>query len=340
MTGAQPDVAWSVQTGIDLDAMLAAQRDWIERVRRKTKRDYQQQDKPVLKRVYESLRMKYETGFSTSSYKIADDLQLAQSVVYRKLRKSNFSSAVPSLLESVVVDLNVNPHLLIGDGTGSGKTVLLRLILMQLLKKKDVKVTIADFKGGVDFASCWKEHPNCNMIFDRSTLLAYLDSLVEELEHRKQLFASKDDCNNIYDYNRNPLYTMNHTECLDRIVFSVDEVAEVLDKTGLSKEEKDQVARIENRIATIARLGRAFGIHLILATQRPDSNIICGQIKNNVSYRICGRADNVLSMIILDNTSAADEIPSDARGRFINNNGTIFQAYWFDESNVDWDAQI
>lgn len=53
MTGAQPDVAWSVQTGIDLDAMLAAQRDWIERVRRKTKRDYQQQDKPVLKRVYE-----------------------------------------------------------------------------------------------------------------------------------------------------------------------------------------------------------------------------------------------------------------------------------------------
>lgn len=47
MTGAQPDVAWSVQTGIDLDAMLAAQRDWIERVRRKTKHDYQR-DKPVL----------------------------------------------------------------------------------------------------------------------------------------------------------------------------------------------------------------------------------------------------------------------------------------------------
>lgn len=90
MTGAQPDVAWSVQTGIDLDAMLAAQRDWIERVRRKTKRDYQQQDKPVLKRVYESLRMKYETGFSTSSYKIADDLQLAQSVVYRKFAQACF----------------------------------------------------------------------------------------------------------------------------------------------------------------------------------------------------------------------------------------------------------
>lgn len=89
MTGAQPDVAWSVQTGIDLDAMLAANAGWIERVRHKTKRDYQR-DKPVLQRVYESLRMKYETGFSTSSYKIAEDLQLAQSVVYRSLRKLCF----------------------------------------------------------------------------------------------------------------------------------------------------------------------------------------------------------------------------------------------------------
>ena len=58
MTGARPDVAWSVQTGIDLDAMLAANANWIERVRRKTKRDYQQ-DKPVLQRVFESLRTKY-----------------------------------------------------------------------------------------------------------------------------------------------------------------------------------------------------------------------------------------------------------------------------------------
>lgn len=98
------------------------------------------------------------------------------------------------------------------------------------------------------------------------------------------------------------------------------------------------MAQIESRLATIARLGRAFGIHLILATQRPDANILCGQIKNNIAYRICGRADNVLSGIILDSTAAADEIPSDARGRFIDNNGVIFQSYWFDESNIDWNA--
>lgn len=72
----------------------------------------------------------------------------------------------------------------------------------------------------------------------------------------------------------------------------MDEVAEILDKTGLTKEEKEQVTRIENRLSTIARQGRAFGIHLFLSTQRPDANILSGQIKNNIGYRICGRADN------------------------------------------------
>lgn len=245
-----------------------------------------------------------------------------------------------SLLEQVTVDLNITPHMLIGGSTGSGKTVLLRLILMQLLKKQNVQVTIADFKGGVDFSDCWKQHPKCRMILERSELLSYLDGLIIELNRRKELFASKNNCNNIFDYNINPIYTHNDAEPLDRIVFAADEIAEVLDKTGLSKTEKEVVAQIESRIATIARLGRAFGIHLILATQRPDANILAGQIKNNMSYRVCGRADNVLSGIILDSTAAADEISSDARGRFIDSEGVVFQAYWFDESNIDWNTQI
>ena len=82
--------------------------------------------------------------------------------------------------------------------------------------------------------------------------------------------------------------------------------------------------------ATLARLGRAFGIHLILATQRPDANILPGQIKNNMDFRVCGRAESVLSGIILDNTSAAEQIPKDARGRFITGDGTVFQAYYME----------
>ena len=116
--------------------------------------------------------------------------------------------------------------------------------------------------------------------------------------------------------------------------FACDEVAELLDRTGRSKEDRDKLNQIEGRLATLARLGRAFGIHLILATQRPDTNIIPGQIRNNMDFRVCGRAESVLSGIILNNTSAAEQIPKDARGRFITGDGTVFQAYLFDQERL------
>lgn len=118
------------------------------------------------------------------------------------------------------------------------------------------------------------------------------------------------------------------------MIFACDEVAELLDKTGADSERKKLIAQVENKLATIARQGRAFGVHLILATQRPDANIIPGQIKNNMDFRVCGRADNVLSQIILDSTIAADQIPKDTQGRFITGDGTVFQGYFFDESKL------
>ena len=61
---------------------------------------------------------------------------------------------------------------------------------------------------------------------------------------------------------------------------------------------------------------------------------IAGQIRNNIDFRICGRADNVLSQIILDNTNAADKIPKDSQGMFITHDGVIFKGYLFDEKAV------
>lgn len=108
----------------------------------------------------------------------------------------------------------------------------------------------------------------------------------------------------------------------------------MLDKTGLTKEQKGKVSLIESKLSVIARQGRAFGIHLILATQRPDANIISGQIRNNIDCRVCGRADNVLSQIILDSTAAAEQIPKDAAGLFLLYDGTIFQAYLINENSL------
>ena len=226
-----------------------------------------------------------------------------------------------SLTGPVTVNLAHIPHILLGGSTGSGKSVLLKLLLMQSLCK-GAEVYIADFKGGVDFPKVWRQR--CHMAFTEQDLLYILGQLVAVLEYRKGRLAET-GCPDLDAYNKVT------GDGLPRLVFACDEVAEVLDKTGRSKEDKELLAQIENRLSTIARLGRAFGIHLILATQRPDANIIPGQIKNNMDFRVCGRADSVLSQIILDNTSAAEQIPKDARGRFITGDGTVFQGYLFDE---------
>ena len=227
-----------------------------------------------------------------------------------------------SFIGPVTVDLSKIPHILLGGSTGSGKSVLLKLLLMQAIKK-DAIVCIADFKGGVDFPPVW--HNQCRMCFEEQATLELLTELVEELENRKKKLSASGQPN-IDRYNKVT------GENLKRYIFACDEIAEMLDKTGLTKEQKEIIGKIESKLSMIARQGRAFGIHLILATQRPDANILSGQIRNNINCRICGRADNVLSHIILDSTAAADQIPKDARGRFLLHDGTVFQAYWFDDS--------
>ena len=241
------------------------------------------------------------------------------------LSKRNFELVLgEGITGPVTVNLAYVPHVLLGGSTGSGKSVLLKLLLMQALRK-GAKVYIADFKGGVDFRAIW--HQKCRMCFEEHDLLDMLTELVDKLEQRKKSFQVFGAAN-IDEYNE-----AEGTD-LPRYVFACDEVAEMLDKTGLTKEQKELVSQIEGKLSTIARQGRAFGIHLILATQRPDATIIPGQIKNNIDFRVCGRADNVLSQIILDSTAAADQIPKDARGRFITRDGTVFQAFLFDEGEL------
>lgn len=237
-----------------------------------------------------------------------------------------------SQLDTVTVDLNVTPHLLIGGSSGSGKSVLFKVILAQsILKGYDVY--IADFKGGVDFNGFWRR--KCEVITDekigieeaRKKLLKRFDYIIKELEVRKELFLQY-QCNNIEQYNR----VFNCS--LQRIVFGCDEIAELLDKTGLDKDSKAVVVQIESRLSIIARQGRAFGITLLLATQRPDSDILKGQIKNNMDYRICGRADKVLSQIILDNSDASEKISKEQQGVFLTNTGVLFKAFYLSDDYV------
>ena len=186
-------------------------------------------------------------------------------------------------------------------------------------------VYVADFKGGVDFSRPWQRF--AHIVTDEQQLLTLLNKLADILNERKELFHEI-DAPNISTYRKKT------GEYMQRIIFACDEVAELLDKTGADKERKELLSQIEARLALIARQGRAFGIHLLLATQRPDVNILSGQIKNNMNIRICGRADTTLSTIIIGDGRAAEQIPQDAQGRFLMEDGTIFQGYYFDGETI------
>lgn len=220
-----------------------------------------------------------------------------------------------------IVDISSTPHILIGGGSGSGKSKLLKLMLYQCLEKS-ATVFIADFKGGVDYPKIW--HTRCNIITEAKALNEQLTETLEIIEERRNLLISS-QTPNISEYNEKINSNLN------RIIIACDEIAEILDKTGLGKEEKELVGKIESKLSTIARQGRAFGVHLILATQRPDSDILKGQIKNNIGYKVCGRADKVLSQIILDNSEGAEMILPTDQGMFYTNSKNLFKAYYFND---------
>lgn len=222
------------------------------------------------------------------------------------------------------IDLNLIPHMLIGGSTGSGKTVLLKNLLYQCYCK-GAQVYVADFKGGIDFGYAWEQLVHVDTSI--GALIETLDGLVSELNERKITFREK-------GYDKLSEYNSDHPGELRRIIFACDEIAELLDKSGLDKSEKEQIALVEKSLSTIARQGRAFGIHLILATQRPDATILNGQIRNNLDYRICGRADDVLSKIVLDNTDASERIPKYERGLFLTNFDRLIRSFFFTDADI------
>lgn len=228
-------------------------------------------------------------------------------------------------LETIELDLDRTPHILAAGETGSGKSVILRMILWQLILK-GAKVFMLDFKGGVEFGKAYEKFGE--VVTDRKRAIEVLQELCDENEQRLKLFRD-------LEVKNLPQYNKKTGKNLCRIGVICDEIAEMMDKTGANKEEKADIEKLQGQISSLARLSRATGINLILGMQRPDANVLTGQIKNNIPIRICGRfADRSASEIVLGNTDAI-YLP-DTKGRFLFRMGNIteqFQAYLFDDDS-------
>ncbi len=216
------------------------------------------------------------------------------------------------------------PHILIGGSSGSGKTILIKIILHQCLRHK-YQVILIDFKGAVDYTKSWRKR--CEIITDMEVFYAKLIELHAILNERMEILAESDYCS-IEEYNCD-----NSNHKLQRLVIAIDEFADILE-TASDKDCRVRQQQMIDIISKIVRKGRAAGIHLIISTQRPDAVVLPSNIKCNMMYRVAGRCDDNLSRIILDKPDAATKIPTNTRGVFLDNEGRLFKAFYATDSEL------
>lgn len=223
--------------------------------------------------------------------------------------------------EKVYLDLSKIAHISISARTGGGKSILQQNLMLQCALH-DMQIVLIDYKGGIDY-SAWREH--IKILTEDKTVIDSLNYLMDERKRRFDLFYDT-RCANIDEYNA------KFSEAkLSRICLFVDELTECLDKASVSKERKEYIATISDALSSLARLSRAAGIHLILAQQRGSADILPGSVRNNV-YKVLGPCDENLSILTLGTADAAKRIPSTACGRFLDENGIMFQGYYSDFS--------
>jgi S-DNA-T family DNA segregation ATPase FtsK/SpoIIIE len=213
--------------------------------------------------------------------------------------------------EVYMVDLAKLPHLLVAGATGQGKSVGLNAIITSLLYKKhpnELKIVLVDPKKvefsvyspiAQHFMACVDENEDEPIITDVTKVVHTLNSLCTLMDHRYDLLKMA-GARNIKEYNHK---WVNHRldptkghDFMPYIVVIIDEFGDLIMTAG---------KEIELPITRIAQLARAVGIHMIIATQRPTTNIITGSIKANFPGRMAFKVSAMIdSRTILDRPGA------------------------------------
>ena len=212
--------------------------------------------------------------------------------------------------DPLIADLNAMPHMLIAGTTGSGKSVCMNAIIMSFLytrRPDELKLVLVDPK--MVEMSLFRDIPHlmCPVVTEMSKAVAILEWAVTKMDERYELLAEV-GVRDIAGYNNltweqileqmQPAGEAEEARIprkLPYMVFIVDELADIM----MTNKE------VEGFIVRIAQKARAVGIHMILATQRPQANVVTGLIKSNMPCRVSFKvASGMDSRIVLDSKGA------------------------------------
>ena len=197
--------------------------------------------------------------------------------------------------KAIMIDIAKMPHLLVAGSTGSGKSVFINSIIAGLISTKtpdDVRMILIDPKR-VELTP-YAQIPHLytdEVIVDTDKAVNVLNSTVTEMMNRFKILE-KVGVKNISDFNKK----MNKSHKMWHLLIVIDELADLMLQAG---------SEIERLIVRLAQLGRATGIHLVVATQRPSVDVVTGLIKANfpsrVSFAVMSQID---SRTVLDSVGA------------------------------------
>ena len=203
----------------------------------------------------------------------------------------------------VVLDIASAPHMLIAGSTGTGKSVCSNSLIMSLLfrfRPDELKLIMVDPKV-VEF-DVYKNLPHLltPVINDSAKVPVALRWAVNEMEKRYRILAAA-SVKKISEYNARPIppepvFDSDGVPIPDRmpvLLVIIDELGDLM----MTEAKKD----VENSITRIAQKGRAAGVHVVVATQRPSTNVITGVIKANLPTRLCFQVRSLIdSRVVLD----------------------------------------
>ena len=211
-----------------------------------------------------------------------------------------------------------NPHMLVGGSTGSGKSVCLRTIIIHVIQNTNIKLHLCDLKGGVEFAIFKHSSRVHSFAKNMSEAVTQILTLREEMYHRLELFEEQRVVS-LDEYNKKT------RSKLPKHLLIIDELANItLENTDLTE-----------TINELLRMARAVGIHLILATQRPDKEVLPGALKANISATISFKVRNNVNSEILLGHKGAEKLKGKGHGIYQTSDEQEFQGLFLSSEDAE-----